>query len=94
MVFDFICAVSMVKISRVLIIMLFCLIVFFLTEKSIPPEIRDQLSRDAPGREPSSPCRSDSEETISDHEIRRAGCLDIPSQSRKLLWSLQRGAEG
>ena len=29
MVFDFICAVSMVKIFRVLIIMLFCLIVFF-----------------------------------------------------------------
>ena len=39
----FICAVSMVKIFRVLIIMLFCLIVFFPTEKSIPPEIRDQL---------------------------------------------------
>ena len=28
---------------RDLIIMLFCLIVFFLTEKNIPPEIRDQL---------------------------------------------------
>ena len=43
MVFGFICAVSMDKIFRVLIIMLFCLIVFSLTEKSIPLEIRDQL---------------------------------------------------
>ena len=44
MVFGFICAVSMVKIFRVLIIMLFCLTVFFLTEKSTPPEIRDALA--------------------------------------------------
>ena len=51
MVFGFICAVSMVKIFRVLIIMLFCLIVFFLTEKSTPPEIKEEKEKKAQKKE-------------------------------------------